>query len=82
MAQKLDNGPGTVSGGEPVAKALGLSSIAAAIVTVAAWLGLDLDPGEVLVVLLGAVTLAQIFGVRFARRSVTPNGNVEARRLR
>lgn len=77
MAPPLDNGPRSVSGPEPVAKALGLSSIAAAVVVVAAWLGLDLDAEEVLVVLLGAVALANTIGAIFARRSVTPNGKVD-----
>lgn len=74
--KKLDNGPGTVSGEEPVAKALGLSSIAAAIVVVAAAFGLNLDAGEVLVVLVGAVTLANLVGTILARKSATPNGKV------
>lgn len=72
----LNNGPRTVSGSEPVAKALGLSSIAAAVVTVAAWLGLSLDVEEVVIVLVGAVALANTVAGIFARRSVTPNGLV------
>lgn len=78
MAPPLDNGPRSVSGSEPVVKALGLSSIAAAVVVVAAWLGLDLDADEVLVVLLGVVALANTVGAILARRSVTPNGRVDS----
>lgn len=76
---KLNNGPGSVSGGEPVAKALGLSTVAAAVVTVAAWLGLDLDAGEVVIVLAGLVALANLVAGVVSRRSVTPNGLVEKR---
>lgn len=80
MAQNLDNGPGSVSGGEPVVKALTVSSIAAAIVSIGASVGLDLDPTAVLVLVVAVFGLATMIGARRARRSVTPNGNVVRRR--
>lgn len=76
MAENLNNGPGSVSGDEPVAKALTIGNLVAAIVSVAAVLGLELNPADVLVIVIGTFSVANLVAGRRARRSVTPNGRV------
>lgn len=76
MPEKMDNGPGSVSGSEPVGKALGIGTIVAGIVALAAMLGLELEPGQVLAVVLGIFAVANLVAGLKARRSVTPNGRV------
>lgn len=76
---RLDNGPGAVSGTEPVGKALGIGTIVGGVVALAAMLGLELDPGQVLAVVLGIFAVVNVVAGIKARRSVTPNGRVRAR---